>query len=567
MPLAYWPLVFRSFSLPKAFIGYLIFSLLAMIFVARVLFFGKGSGMGKIPIASIAFAFSLLLSTVFSVDKNISFFGSYRQLGGVAGWWMLVVFSLSIASVEWTGDRLKHMLKTFIATSIIVSLVALLQYFFPQINMFFNFSGTKRPVYSTLGNANYLGAYLSFCIPLLTVLLVAARKQSVFLFTSAFILSVAALAFTGSRGSWLAVILPIFVLFIFFRRDRRSIKRLAAFSLLALVIFTSSLFIPGGSDQRTWTPAQRLAVEETGTIKARAEYWKAAANAFVARPVNGWGPDTFGQLYPKYATARSQEIEPETVTDDAHNLFLQLLATLGIISTGGLIYIFARSFKAFFTLIQASERRDEERSAALTALTAGSFGYLIAMQSTINSWGTSFIPWLFVGIIASFEPSEVGAALQRKIVDVKNSKFINLVKAPLALSLIVFAVVSMTTLGRYISADIAFARGYLTQNNYEAIEYLNQANNIWPGNEFYLLESAKRLASTEPKKAEEYAIAASRARPLAYEPYQFLAEFYNFDGVNRNNSKVLAVEAAREGLSRFPGSHKLRRQASGQKQK
>lgn len=568
VPLAFWPLVFRSFSLPKVLVAYIVFSLLALVLVIRVLFLNRRIDLHGTTLFLPVYAAALFLPAFFSIENSSVLLGNYRQLGGLIGLLLMVAFSLSASAVDWSKDgRISYLIQIVLSVSLAVSVIGWLQYLFPHINGIFLFSGSQRPVYATFGNANYFGAFLSFSIPVsLVMLIMAGSKKALFLPAAAYLLSVGALAFTGSRGSWLATLIAVIAIPLVSRRLDYEIRRTAVWAILGLVIFVASSFISAGHDgQAISRPVSRISAD-TGTAGARLEYWRASLTAFLERPLTGWGPDTFGLVYPKFATVRSQRIEAETVTDDAHNLFLQLLVTLGIPATSLFFALHFKTYRLFFKTIRESE--DQKIIGALIALAAGTFGYMIAMQSTVNSWGTSFLPWLFIGIVSSFRTDS-----GNKLSAGRGAGRINLFlfKAPLAGLVFILSMAGVMNITRYFSADQEFAKGYIyiDSDKKQSAAYMKGAIRKWSDNEFYLLELAKLYARSQPEKAEGYAVAASKANSSSYVPYQFLAQFYVTDGAQLTNSRFLAKQNAAKALSLFPNSEELKKlnKPAGDKQR
>lgn len=70
------------------------------------------------------------------------------------------------------------------------------------------------------------------------------------------------------------------------------------------------------------------------TFKIRTLYWQAAWNMFLENPILGVGPGSFGTYVSQYRDLNYvMTLGPNLRVDDAHNLYLHLLSTLGTIST------------------------------------------------------------------------------------------------------------------------------------------------------------------------------------------------------------------------------------------
>ncbi len=70
------------------------------------------------------------------------------------------------------------------------------------------------------------------------------------------------------------------------------------------------------------------------TFKIRTLYWRAAWEMFLENPIFGIGPGSFGSFVSEYRGIDYVKIlGPNLRVDDAHNIFLHLLSTVGFIST------------------------------------------------------------------------------------------------------------------------------------------------------------------------------------------------------------------------------------------
>ena len=65
------------------------------------------------------------------------------------------------------------------------------------------------------------------------------------------------------------------------------------------------------------------------TLINRSDYWEAAINMFKSNPIFGVGIDRFGEYYREYAI-QNQSVQGQ-ITDNAHSVYLQLLATGGLV--------------------------------------------------------------------------------------------------------------------------------------------------------------------------------------------------------------------------------------------
>ncbi|MFH1459578.1 MAG: O-antigen ligase family protein [Candidatus Omnitrophota bacterium] len=146
------------------------------------------------------------------------------------------------------------------------------------------------------------------------------KAVSIFLIIYLFII-IPVLILTESKGGWFSF---LFALAIFIRLGLRNhLKELIkifilAFTAILLVGFLSFRIFP------------KIKFPEINnfllSLDVRIEYWKAAINMILEKPVWGWGPGCFSFIYPLFKTKLAEE------TIMAHNSYLQIWAEGGIFS-------------------------------------------------------------------------------------------------------------------------------------------------------------------------------------------------------------------------------------------
>ena len=541
LPLAFWALVYRSFSLPKALTAYVLILTLLVIAALRLWLVRRPPSLGLTGLLLIGFCLSLAPAAIGSINKATVLLGSYRQLAGLLSWLAMAAFAAAVSSITWEESRLKDLSVLVAIVTAILSLAAWAQNFWPEVNAAFYVEGGNRPVFAMFGNAGYLAAFLAFALPVIFVLSLQTKvKAALFAYVGTLALAVGALVFSGSRSGWAgagaALLLGVFL----WRRPSNS-KRLAALAAFMLLVFVGALLAtpapPGGQE----APAQRLAAGPS-TFEARVGYWRAAFLTVVAHPLTGSGPDTFNLVYPKLSTPASQKLEPETVTDDPHNIFLQVGANYGLPAFALFMILLLNAF-----LVSWPKNKTASAS-LLSGLTVGTAGYLLTVQTNVNSWGTAFIPWLFIGISASLARSD------KTPKETEGSAWL---AALLLIALIPALIFGLARLDRLRRADTLFVRAQTVSPSI-SIGYLRQSAELWPGDDFYWLNLAKALAAPEPRAAVVAVERAHLASPHSFLPFQFLAQFYLTDGRRLPDSRRLARDAAKRGLALFPNSPRLK---------
>lgn len=274
-------------------------------------------------------------------------------------------------------------------TVILTALVAIAQYFKPDflnlrfmgwsdepLKLYYGSRTISRPC-GFLGHANNLAAFLAAWLPLMFVLLFAARQQILgrLLPLTAFGLGVVALILTFSRGGWLAFgsAIALIVLMFLRRYIRQRLPRilprlmlLGFFGILVVTPFTPHIY-------------QRIVGDDYRAGESRLILAKRAWEEIMDRPLQGLGFGYYLDFNP---------IPP-------HNIYLQTASELGI---PGLFFFLMASLGFFRRGIRAL--RSTETTVLLLAmgLLAGlASGYLHGMVELGTIAYHKFLTYLFIG--------------------------------------------------------------------------------------------------------------------------------------------------------------------------
>lgn len=159
-----------------------------------------------------------------------------------------------------------------------------------------------------LGYANALGAIAAIGVVLSAALTLEAAGRTRVLLAVPLVVLAPALALTNSRGSWAATGVGLAAV----AAVRTQRPKLAAAVVIGSAALVAALLVatPGGIG-----------------VGDRAVYWHVARDTFSAQPLAGTGAGTFASVY---AAARNGG----PAVRDAHSLYLQTAAELGIVGLG-----------------------------------------------------------------------------------------------------------------------------------------------------------------------------------------------------------------------------------------
>jgi O-antigen ligase len=376
-PLIVFHLTSELFEFNKIIFIYLISSLIFFFWFLKSLLLKKiiikKTYLDK---AIIFFLISQLLSTIFSIDRHTSIFGFYGRFnGGLLS--IITYIGLYYALISnLTKDNVIKILKLSVLISFLVVLIGLpgkfnhdlLCYVFTnQLNnncWTEQFKPAER-MFSTLGQPNWLGAYLAinFFIGLYFFIIQTKNRKQFFL--QLFILSIifSGILFSRSRSAILSLFfgyLIVLLLVFIFKKIKRlkevSVKNLAILSLFLLVLILTlktginqfdrliNINFSNKSAITNQRPDNNKPILVTESFDIRKIVWKGAIELGRRYPLFGTGVETFGYAYyftrPKEHNLTS---EWDYLYNKAHNEYLNYFATtgyIGLISYLLLIFLF-----------------------------------------------------------------------------------------------------------------------------------------------------------------------------------------------------------------------------------
>jgi O-antigen ligase len=201
-----------------------------------------------------------------------------------------------------------------------------------------------------------------------------------------------ALMLTMTRGAWVGVVAGLVVVCIVLRS--RVLALASALGLAALLVF-SSLY---ANDQgRTIAVSELVTSEADRNVSTRLVLWDMSWDMFRDHPLFGVGMGD----YSLEAEARLEQRKVRT-TVDSHNVFLQVLATRGLVGFLPFAAFFAVLVRSLWSIAAASERGSLARHYAAGAL--GATAAILAGALTENNVDDSevFIALMFlVGVARS----------------------------------------------------------------------------------------------------------------------------------------------------------------------
>lgn len=382
---AFIPLIiFNDFLSPfhfgKAVIFRSLVLIMATLYSVVLIKYGKrfSPPLTKLFWALTFFTLAFGLTTLTSVSRYQSFWGTLERMGG---WFGFVHFWLFFAMATGVMRKKENWLR-LIELSVWVSLLSAIYGFLQKTNLSWVVgSGGRQKIFGTLGNpalfAGYMISNLFMALTLFFKLLEKRSSRKPFLLLI-FLLDSLAVFLTGVRGSVLAVILGLAVFGFSYAANFYSpkIKKLSIIFIIIVIILAGSLYgLRNTALVRNNHYLARYAdISPTAfTVQTRVWAWTAGFQGLadsVRYLIFGYGPENFNIPFSKHFNPKFfQGPGSETLFDRAHNQFIEILVTMGIIGLAAYISIFVFAFKMlnFLRLHQTDSREMKILSSGLSA--------------------------------------------------------------------------------------------------------------------------------------------------------------------------------------------------------
>lgn len=447
VPLAFNPLGWHWFSLYKAsLLGSVVCVMAACCLVKPILgSIQSGASLRQglkeffstpLVIPAIALALAYIISTVSSVSPFTSFWGSLGRMMGTYTVLSFVVFFLIVALHLRSRRQIERLVWATIGASSLVCIVGIVQWlgWAPVLEAGY---GDWR-VGSTIGYPIFLGSYLLLTTPLTVAKLISgwlSRNRSLSSVVVRVVLSLAltlqmvTLVLTNARGPWLgfAVMASVFVIAIALKQHRKRL--LISFGLLGslcIILFMGLILPQSPLHQLSSLPYISRATEMTdmnsSPVRGRLLIWKSTAELVTdypsvgfspdklnaLRPLVGYGPETLAYTFDAVYPSELRYIESQKTVDRAHNILLELMATVGLIGLACFLIFVCSFFYHGTRWLRKSS--DYGNQLLLVALMAALAGYLMEQMFGIANSSDQVQLWanaaLLVAVIRLSKESE-----------------------------------------------------------------------------------------------------------------------------------------------------------------
>ena len=491
-----------------------------------------------------------LLSTIFSLHPHTSLLGYYSRFHG--GLFSTVSYVLLyyafVSNIE--KKQLTLLFGALFSSLSLVSLWGIFEHFGRSLSCVLltgNFNvacwvqDVQNRVYASFGQPNWMAAFIVGLLPLLWAKLSITKTSSVekIIFFSTTVLGLIALYYTKSRSGFLALISSAglffgYLTYLGFTKRKSNQKQeknipslntkmsivtvgiLVFCTLLIGTPYTPSLQemfappTPPAAPAPSAAPVQVNRLEEGGTDSGeiRKIVWQGAIDIWKRYPLLGSGVETFAYSYYKdRPTAHNLVSEWDFLYNKAHNEFLNVLATTGMLGLISYLSVFIVAAARLATILFSKKNK---YSVSDTILAAGIGAGIVALTvSNFFGFSTVMIAVLlftYFGCISLLTDTRVQAAATSPKKNKKTSESFETWQYVTATFLALAVIFLVAKIYMYWAADVRYAsaKTLLRSGKYESgLTQMQEAITLSPNEALYYDTYSSELARIAVALAEQ----------------------------------------------------------------
>ncbi|CAN2171473.1 hypothetical protein MCEMRE249_00048 [Candidatus Nanopelagicaceae bacterium] len=482
----------------------------------------------------LAFTLSLFLfASLFSFFGSESpatqfLYGTYGRNNGWLTYFFLVLILASTSSLRNSQSLMKIINGLLFAGAVNVAYSLWVVTF----GDFIGWENVYGEILGTLGNPNFIGAFLGIFISAYTGLLLAPQAPKWLKWASLAVLPITAYEIFISKAIQGRVVGAAGIAIIAFLYIRARFKLIYLVAYSGFSAFAGILALLG-----TFQIGPLTDFIYKSSVSLRGQYWLAAWNTGEANPLNGVGMDAFGDWYRRSRDVHALEVPGvNTVVDAAHNVPLDMFAF------GGwpllLTYLMIMGIGAWALIRTAL--RNKAFDPILAVLSATWIGYQIQSIISINQIGLAIWGWVLTGSAISYEritrtAENTDTPNARKTRIARNSSS---EQARATIFAAIFGLIGLLISIPPYSADSKWRSAQVSQNLSQFEEsmqpsYFNPQNSMKYRTSIQILEQ-----SNFPDLSHKYALEAVQWNPENFDLWQLLYLLRN----STAEEKTLALE-------------------------
>ncbi|NQW69611.1 MAG: O-antigen ligase family protein [Betaproteobacteria bacterium] len=333
-------------NIPK-FVSLLVFSSITLAICLFSMNIKSIRRIGSLGVTTIIFAVALILVAINSKSDLAS------QLYGVTGRNIGVFSLLGLVGFMIIGfllaseDLMEKLVLTLVAVTLLSALYGFLQYL--KLDPL-TWDSDYGNIFGFVGNPNFQSAMMGLgaigCVGQLFMLNQANKWKiaSVILM----IMMLSSVKITGSIQGYL-----IFVLGLLFLLYSQFLKWAPSF--LHVTFLTSILFGPFLVFLFLVNFLESSALIKEASLQQRATYWEVGVRIWNQNPIVGTGLDTFSESFRSQRNLANIEAVSGTITNSAHNFFIDLLANGGLLLFLPFLFFVIKTILAIYKALKSKK--------------------------------------------------------------------------------------------------------------------------------------------------------------------------------------------------------------------
>jgi len=452
-------------------------------------------------------------------------YGAYGRNNGYLAYLFLVLIFLASTGLSQIASFKKVIFGFFFAG--IVNIIYCL-----WVISFGDFIGWSNPygnILGTLGNPNFIGAFLGMFIAGYLAYGVSSYSSKQFKYSMIAVLPITAFEIVNSHAIQGRVVgaAGVAIVGLFYLRSRFSTLIVALYSAGTAVIgffaFLGALQI-----------GPLTSIIYKTSVSLRGQYWLAGWNTGQSHPFTGVGMDSFGDWYRRARDIHALTLPGiNTVVNASHNVPLDMFAFGGWPLFISYLIIMALGGMALVKAIRRSKKYDP----ILVCLTTLWVGYQLQSIISINQIGLAIWGWILTGAAIAYEretrsdkENEAGPGRNSTKDATQHSKSV-LLAAAFGLVGLILALPPLVSDTKWRSAQVS-----RSVQNIEATMIPGYFN---PQTSMRYLTNIQSLEQNNlPELSHKYALEATQWNPNAYDLWRILYFLRN----STDLEKSLAVE-------------------------
>jgi O-antigen ligase len=188
-------------------------------------------------------------------------------------------------------------------------------------------------IYGPYVNHNHYAGLMEMLVPIPLVLALTqmASTKARTAAAAAAALMVGTIFLSGSRGGMLAIVAELVVLAVLLVKQKRNLRTAVLVGVFLTIVVGFVLWVGGDAVVKRWASVDSSHSEISSDVRLNID--RDAFRMFLKKPDLGWGLGTFPVVYPQFRTFYTNSF-----VNEAHNDYLQLLAEMGLLGFGTMLW-------------------------------------------------------------------------------------------------------------------------------------------------------------------------------------------------------------------------------------